>query len=67
MKYIEYDTTDGGKVIRRLAENAEDRALLHAEAMAGKTSIGDGWDRKDRERAHRRKLEEEAEAKKSAE
>ncbi len=67
MKYIEYNTVDGGKVIRRLAETDEDRAFLHAEAMAGRTSIGDGWDRKDRERVAREmKAEEEAEARKAA-
>ncbi len=63
MKYIECDTTDGGKVIRCLAETDEDRAFLHAEAMAGRIEIGDVWDRKDRERAH---LKEEAEDRKAA-
>ncbi len=68
MKYIEYDTIDGGKVTRRLAETDEERALLHAEAMAGKIEIGDGWSRKDRERVAREmKAEEEARKKQEAE
>ena len=65
MKYVEYNTVDGGKVIRRLAETEEDRALLHAEAMAGKTTIGDVWTNKERARVAR-EIKAEEEAKKAA-
>jgi len=63
MKYKTYKVVGGGEFVRRIAETDEDRALIHAEAMAGKTGIGDVWDRKEREAAYKYGLKLEAEKK----
>ena len=63
MKYRTYKVVGGGTITREICETDEERAQAHADAIAGKTEIGDVWDRKEREAAYKYGLKLEAEKK----
>lgn len=63
MRYETFKVVGGGEFVRGIPETDEDRALVEAQVKAGIASVGDVWDRKEREAAYKYGLKLEAEKK----